>query len=335
MKHTLKKIWEIFKFLWYLFQKPILITVFVVLCYQNSDYLIVAFKKSADWVAKQAGVAVNDHVIFIQSKKPKKVDLPKGVEPKPNEGFMWPVTGPVSSPFGPRWGNEFHHGIDVAVPKGTPVAAAKDGTVVRAGWHKIYGYFVELDHGNGFSTLYGHNSLLYAQKGQFIKQGDAVALSGSTGRSTGPHVHFEVRVKNKAIDPLKVAYDGIERQELAEQIAQATKKAAEEKENPDEVKRKYIVTLEKTKKLKLEALNTNLKEALVYWDATIAFQYRASFGGEIDTSRYVSSIGLMNGAVRNALLNVSELLPILATQIQLHKDPAAMTVKEVNFSVKT
>lgn len=318
IKTLLHKTWEIIAFFWYIFQKPIILIILLALLYNNTDYLIITFKKSADWIAKQAGVTVTDRVIVLESKKPKRIKLPKGLKTKPDEGFMWPVTGPISSPFGPRWGNEFHHGLDVAVPQGTQVASAKDGIVIKAGWSNIYGNYVQIDHGNGYSTVYGHNSLLYARLGQFIQQGDIIALSGSTGRSTGPHVHFEVRINNKAVNPLALAYDGIERQAYEQEVIEAAKIQAEEKVSPDEINRKYIITLEKTKKLKLETLNTNIKEALKHWDATIAFQYRASFGDISDINLLLVSIENMNSSLENAMINVSELLPILAAQIQFN-----------------
>ena len=95
-----------------------------------------------------------------------------------------------------------HEGIDVGVGTGTPVHAAAAGVVVYAGWMSGYGNIVVIDHGNGLSTAYGHNSSLQVGQGATVGQGDVVALSGSTGHSTGPHVHFEVRVNGTPVDPL-------------------------------------------------------------------------------------------------------------------------------------
>ena len=100
-----------------------------------------------------------------------------------------------------RWGR-MHEGIDIAVPSGTPVHAAAAGTVIYAGWMTGYGNLVVLDHGNGLATAYAHNSSLLVSVGQHVSQGQTISLSGSTGHSTGPHVHFEVRVNGVAVDPL-------------------------------------------------------------------------------------------------------------------------------------
>jgi len=117
-------------------------------------------------------------------------------------GLVWPVSGPVTSGFGMRWGR-MHTGIDIAVPAGTSVHAAAAGTVVYAGWMSGYGYLVAIDHGGGLATAYAHNSSLLVTVGQRVAQGQVVSLSGSTGHSTGPHVHFEVRVNGVPVDPLQ------------------------------------------------------------------------------------------------------------------------------------
>jgi len=95
-----------------------------------------------------------------------------------------------------------HEGIDIAVGSGTPVHAAAAGTVVYAGWMSGYGYVVVLDHGNGLSTAYAHNSSLIVAQGATVGTGFVIALSGNTGHSTGPHVHFEVRIGGAPVDPL-------------------------------------------------------------------------------------------------------------------------------------
>jgi murein DD-endopeptidase MepM/ murein hydrolase activator NlpD len=115
--------------------------------------------------------------------------------------LAWPVSGPVTSGFGSRWGR-MHEGIDIAVGTGTPVHAAGAGAVIYAGWMEGYGNLVVIDHGNGLSTAYGHNSALACSVGQTVSAGQVIAYSGSTGHSTGPHVHFEVRVGGSAVDPL-------------------------------------------------------------------------------------------------------------------------------------
>ncbi|MEW5865620.1 MAG: peptidoglycan DD-metalloendopeptidase family protein [Bacillota bacterium] len=120
--------------------------------------------------------------------------------------FIMPVKGRVSSDFGMRFHPilkraRFHSGIDISVPSGTAVLAAADGVVIYSGWISGYGYTVIIDHGGGLSTLYGHNSLLLVQSGQAVVQGDRIARSGSTGLSTGPHVHFEVRDQGAPVSP--------------------------------------------------------------------------------------------------------------------------------------
>jgi murein DD-endopeptidase MepM/ murein hydrolase activator NlpD len=115
--------------------------------------------------------------------------------------LQWPVSGPVTSGFGIRWGR-MHEGIDIAVPTGTPVHTAAAGRVLYAGWLGGYGNLVVIDHGGGISTAYGHNSSLVVSVGQDVTVGDVIAYSGSTGHSTGPHLHFEVRVNGVAVDPL-------------------------------------------------------------------------------------------------------------------------------------
>ena len=118
------------------------------------------------------------------------------------QALIWPVEGPVSSPFGERE-EGYHWGVDIAVPLDTPVRAAASGTVVEAGWkNEGYGYAVLIDHGAGRVTLYGHCDEVLCDAGQWVEQGETVALSGSTGRSTGPHVHFELRQGEDWLDPL-------------------------------------------------------------------------------------------------------------------------------------
>jgi len=123
------------------------------------------------------------------------------IGPPSAAGLIWPVSGPVTSGFGPRFGR-MHEGIDIAVPEGTPVVAAAAGTVIHAGWLGGYGNLVVVDHGNGLATAYAHNSGYAASVGQSVGQGQVVAYSGNTGNSSGPHVHFEVRVNGTAVDPL-------------------------------------------------------------------------------------------------------------------------------------
>jgi murein DD-endopeptidase MepM/ murein hydrolase activator NlpD len=116
-------------------------------------------------------------------------------------GIIWPAQGTVTSGFGYRWG-ALHAGIDIANNQGTPVRAAKAGTVILAGWNGGYGNCIVIDHGGGFSTLYGHNVRLRVSEGQRVSQGELIADMGSTGNSTGPHSHFETRVNGTPRDPM-------------------------------------------------------------------------------------------------------------------------------------
>jgi murein DD-endopeptidase MepM/ murein hydrolase activator NlpD len=116
-------------------------------------------------------------------------------------GFVWPVHGIFTSGFGWRWGR-MHEGIDLAVGNGTSVVASASGTVIVAGWMGGYGNLVVVDHGNGLATAYGHNTSVTVGVGQSVAQGQLIAYSGNTGHSTGPHVHFEVRVNGTPVDPL-------------------------------------------------------------------------------------------------------------------------------------
>ena len=128
-----------------------------------------------------------------------------GIEPS-NGRFSWPVSGTITSPFGWRsnpfgGGPEFHQGLDIAAPIGTTVTAAAAGTVIMAQWYDGYGNYILIDHGNHYSTGYGHLSAIYVSVGQVVQRGQAIGAVGSTGVSTGPHLHFEVRIDGKPVDP--------------------------------------------------------------------------------------------------------------------------------------
>jgi murein DD-endopeptidase MepM/ murein hydrolase activator NlpD len=120
-----------------------------------------------------------------------------GVSPS---GFIWPVDGVVTSGYGPRWGR-MHTGIDIAARSGTPIRAAKAGEVIYTGWLGGYGNTVLIDHGDGIATLYGHQSRIGCAEGQILNQGDILGFVGTTGHSTGNHLHFEVRVDAQPRNP--------------------------------------------------------------------------------------------------------------------------------------
>jgi murein DD-endopeptidase MepM/ murein hydrolase activator NlpD len=113
----------------------------------------------------------------------------------------WPVSAPITSPFGWRWGR-MHEGIDLGAAYGTPIAAAGSGTVIYAGWLGGYGNLTVIDHGGGLATAYGHQSQIAVSVGQQVARGETIGYVGSTGHSTGPHLHFEVRVNGEPVDPL-------------------------------------------------------------------------------------------------------------------------------------
>ena len=129
------------------------------------------------------------------------------VNPTAETPSIWPVAGPISSYYGYRTspggiGSTFHEGVDIAGDYGTPISATAAGTVTQAGWVGGYGYLVEVKHADGIVTRYGHNSAVLVYEGQHVDQGSMIALMGSTGNSTGPHCHYEVRINGEAVDPM-------------------------------------------------------------------------------------------------------------------------------------
>lgn len=121
------------------------------------------------------------------------------------ESYIWPAQGVVSSNYGPRHGR-MHEGVDIAGPVGTPILAAASGTVIRAGATTGgYGNLVEIEHADGSVTRYGHNNKVLVSVGQVVAQGQEIAEMGNTGRSSGPHCHFEIRLPHEgSVNP--VAY---------------------------------------------------------------------------------------------------------------------------------
>ena len=121
--------------------------------------------------------------------------------------FRWPVVGRISSPYGWRTHpitkeRDFHGGIDIAVPKGTAVRAAASGRVVTAGWMGSYGQGIVIDHGDGYSTWYGHNSRLLVKAEDYVAVGEIIAEVGSTGLATGPHLDFRIKIYGETVNPL-------------------------------------------------------------------------------------------------------------------------------------
>lgn len=164
-----------------------------------------------------AFVEVNEIRTPLDLRAGKMVFLP-GVEPtealerlarvrEEESRYRWPVYGKLTSYFGRRnlgMGTaRFHAGIDIAAPAGTPIMAARSGTVTYAGWsNRGYGNLVKIRHAGGDESWYAHQSKLYVSVGQSVRQGETIGLVGSTGLSTGPHLHLEIHEAGKAIDPL-------------------------------------------------------------------------------------------------------------------------------------
>jgi len=120
-----------------------------------------------------------------------------------------PVTGTISSRYGvsSKIRVSTHTGLDIAATTGTPIKVVADGTITFAAYRGSYGYLVKVDHGNGVETWYGHTSKMLVKEGQVVKAGDTIALVGSTGNSTGPHLHFEVRINGEHVNPQKYLYN--------------------------------------------------------------------------------------------------------------------------------
>lgn len=121
---------------------------------------------------------------------------------------VWPVRGWVTSPFGNRISPfsgilKFHEGIDIAAQTGTPIIAPADGVVIKAGFSTGYGNMVEISHGYGIKTQFGHNSRLNVKAGQRVKRGEIISYIGDTGSSTGPHLHYEVRINGLPVNPVR------------------------------------------------------------------------------------------------------------------------------------
>ncbi len=158
------------------------------------------------YIIKENGVVVNREVVEEKViAQPTDKIVAKGTKPRPKTmatgAFSSPTRGRLTSGFGMRWGSR-HEGIDVAAPTGTPINAADGGKVSFAGKNGAYGNLVIVDHENGYQTYYAHNNSILVKKGDRVHKGQKIATVGSTGRSTGPHLHFEVRKGGKPINPL-------------------------------------------------------------------------------------------------------------------------------------
>lgn len=157
-------------------------------------------------VVRLNGQVVERNVLNEQVlREPTTRVVAQGTKEIPSKGtgaMIWPLQGPITSPYGWRW-SSFHSGVDIAATTGTPIKAADSGYVTTAGWRGNYGQTVIIEHGNGVSTLYAHMSSIAVKVGQEVSKGQVIGYVDSTGRSTGPHLHFEVRVNGSTVDPVK------------------------------------------------------------------------------------------------------------------------------------
>ncbi|MCS6873770.1 MAG: M23 family metallopeptidase [Pyrinomonadaceae bacterium] len=157
--------------------------------------------KNAGGPIKEGDVYVNDEI------KMEEYISDLSTENIPN---LWPREDKITNEFGfrrnPFGGRtyEFHEGMDISGERGDDVLAAGAGTVIKAGWQGGYGNMIEIDHGNGITTRYGHLSKVLVQVGENVSKGQRIGLVGSTGRSTGPHLHYELRINGKAVDPRRL-----------------------------------------------------------------------------------------------------------------------------------
>jgi murein DD-endopeptidase MepM/ murein hydrolase activator NlpD len=164
----------------------------------KKDKLASVQESKAEYLHEVAGLQAASRQVTaqIQSSGSSSYDSSPS-----SSGLIWPVSGPVVSGFGMRWGR-MHEGIDIAVGYGTPIHAAASGTVIFSGWMSGYGNFVIIDHGGGMATAYGHQSSIAVGGGQSVSQGQVIGYVGCTGHCFGPHLHFEVRINGSAVDPM-------------------------------------------------------------------------------------------------------------------------------------
>ena len=157
-------------------------------------------------ITRENGEIVDKDVLETEViQKPVKKIVVKGTKklPKtaPTGTFIMPVSGyTLTSEFGWRWGRN-HDGIDLACSTGTPIHASDGGTVVYAGWYSGYGLFIEIDHGGGIHSRYGHCNEINVNKGDKVYQGQKIGEVGNTGNSYGSHCHFEITVNGTPVDP--------------------------------------------------------------------------------------------------------------------------------------
>lgn len=171
------------RFLKYIYWSALLLTIFVAV---------------GPYIVRIADDIHNVAVTYSQGKEAISKGLP-GIFSLLKGGFKMPMIGKITQQFD---GNK-HHGIDIAAPQGTPVEAVEEGDVTRVEWNDIYGNMIVIDHGKGIESLYGHLLDINVKKGYPVVAGTVIGTCGSTGNSTGPHLHFEIRINNQTVDPAK------------------------------------------------------------------------------------------------------------------------------------
>lgn len=173
---------------------------------------IITTDKENQSSVKVAKADVTEAIEEAVEQKEKEEAKQREIESHTVQGVyleVTPVSGIITSRFGNRESirTSGHTGLDIAAPAGTPIKAAADGTVTFSGYSGGYGYVVKLDNGNGVQTYYGHCSKLYVSAGETVEAGDVIAAVGSTGNSTGNHLHFEVRVNGSVVNPQNYLYN--------------------------------------------------------------------------------------------------------------------------------
>lgn len=156
-------------------------------------------------------MGIDSAIEVAQTELTKKVKEQQKIKSSTLDGVYFavkPVTGTITSRFGANESirDHTHKGMDIAAPNGTSIKAVADGTVTYSGWMSGYGNLIIISHGNGIQTYYGHCSKLYVSKGEEVEAGDVIAAVGSTGNSTGNHLHFEIRKNGTQINPQKYLY---------------------------------------------------------------------------------------------------------------------------------
>lgn len=172
---------------------------------QDHDRLVREMHNQMGQVQQASSVQENSFESLLKSLKSKRNLLAATPSLRPTKGWFSSDFGYRVSPFTGR--KEFHKGLDIATREGTPIIAPADGVVTYSGEKWLIGNMVSIDHGHGIVTRYGHTSKLIKKKGNRVKRGEVIALVGNTGRSTGPHLHYEVRLNGVPVNPIKYILD--------------------------------------------------------------------------------------------------------------------------------